>query len=127
MRLNRFDDRDDRFLTEMAKAGEFTTGGICYEVEVYPNEGPIPHFHLHSSSENNNKKDICIKFETPEYFSHGSYFVELNSRGRKDLVNFLLSEDEYGISNWEFLRRYWNRSFPDNKVVSDKMPNYRLL
>lgn len=127
MRLNKIESRDNRFLAEMAKAGEFTTGGICYEVEVYPNEGPIPHFHLHNSSENSNKKDICIRFDSPEYFVHGSYKSKLNSTGRKDLIKFLISEDEYGVSNWEFLRRYWNRSFPDNRISSDEMPNYRLL
>lgn len=48
-----------------------------------------------------------------------------------DLIKILkekIKDKDYGgVNTWEYARRTWNINHPDKKVLSKKMPNYKLL
>lgn len=126
MKIKRVDEKLD-FLVEMADAGGFSANGNYYHVIVHPREmaGTIPHFHLHANGTSYND-DICIKFDTPEYFIHGNHKDTLNAKGRKNLQEFIISERR-GISRWDFLVDAWESAYPDSPVKSLSCPDYRYL
>ena len=103
---------------------------LDYEIYVYTNEGPIPHFHMKNTQTN---KDCCIKICSCEYFNHKKdhqfFDTVLNVKEKKDLVEFLNKKlKKYPISYYNFICMTWesnNPSFelPDNLI----MPNYMKL
>ena len=128
MKLRRIDESENLdFLVEMADAGGFSANGNYYHAIVHPreNSGTVPHFHLHIDGTSYNK-DICIKFDKPEYFIHGAHTDTLNSKGRKNLREFMVSERR-GIGRWDFLVDAWETAYPESPVEATKCPNYRLL
>lgn len=89
-------------LTEMAKVGHFGD----YIIEMFSNEGPIPHFHF--INVHNNKINGCICLQENRYFNHGCHTAILNSKERKLLIEFLNQKMIKDISNYEYLCRRWN-------------------
>ena len=78
-------------LTEMARIGEFVCGDL-FLINVHSGEGNVPHFHIINSQ---TREEGCIKIESAEYFSHGLKIMELNSKEKKELQNFLETISPY--------------------------------
>ena len=100
-----------------------------YQIYVYSDEGPIPHFHVIDSSNNTKKntvnghsdKDVCICIYKPIYFSHGSHMSVLNSRELKALDTFLRTGYD-GTTYWDCISLLWKINNP--KMVRDYPQNY---
>ena len=91
-----------------SKYGRFNTINIgeC-NIEVYSNEGPIPHFHI---SNLNKTFNCCIRIYENKYFSHGGKYRDiLNSRQRKQLNDYLkqISKDDKNKTVWEYIVKVW--------------------
>ena len=93
--------------------------------------GKIPHFHIidrSSKDERNNEGCICI--DGAEYFSHGSKTMTLNSKQRKELIEFLNEKPKNGgfATNWRYILALWNDNNSDVILPMDlEMPDYSQL
>ena len=91
----------------------FKSIGEC-KVEVYSNEGNIPHFHMYNLS---NTFNTCICIYSANYFSHGNKYTDkLSSSQRKQLDKWLLSIPKDPISNmtnWAGIVFIWEHMNPD--------------
>ena len=105
--------------------------GECV-IEVYPREGPIPHFHICSKDKNFNS---CIRIYENFYFSHGGKYKDIfNSKQCKQLNNYLMQDctkEPKVMSVWESIIFCWNFLnpnciYPDNKKVNTQ-PHYENL
>ena len=119
------DDSQPAHLQEMSRIG--TIGN--YEVYVNTNDaGQIPHFHFRDMDEWD-KFHACIRSDSARYFPHNGKRSRLNSKLRKELVEFLNSKHRrLPVTNWEYLLIQWNDN--NSKVVVDesiKMPDYLTL
>jgi len=123
--------RSKAFLNEMARVGYF--GPNEFEVYVHTNDpGNIPHFHVRDSSTQGREFHTCIELLNAKYFHHTGKEDFLNSKHRKQLVAFLLSEPDDEDSpfqrNWDALIYEWNRNNSDNKVSKDiEVPDYTKI
>lgn len=120
-------DENRRFCCEMELEFEKYVGTT--DINVYTNEGPIPHFHIESKSEG---FDCCICIFEAYYFSHGSHTDTLNSKQKKQLDNFLSEKSKFNrkLSNWEFIRDAWISANHKTDGISDypmSKPNYRYI
>lgn len=102
--------------------------GAC-KVYVYPNEGPVPHFHLLSES---NDFESCICIYSNNYFDHGSKIGILNSKQRKELNDWLKSDaSEYSTvkgTYWDLIAVAWRMNNGDKYIPKvQKMPDYLNL
>lgn len=79
--LNRIDE-ELQPLQEMARIGNVGN----YEIFVYSGECSIPHFHFKNAKTG---EEGCLKILESDYFKHGKYQAELNSKERKEIFNFL--------------------------------------
>lgn len=104
-------------LTEMAKVGHFGD----YIIEMFSNEGPIPHFHF--VNVHNKQVKGCIYLTKNKYFMHGCYTATLNSKERKLLVEFL-NQKANGISKYKDLCIKWNWTNSDYQFEAKEIPNY---
>ena len=117
-------------LEEMANLGKFQN----IKIMVYEGEGTVPHFHFENLQDG---RKGCIKLLINEYFKHGEYKDELNSRERKWLVEFLNSEpkEQYrrmfkeGLTNYDVLCLLWDMNNDDDEISLDnlEMPNYKNM
>ena len=112
-------------LLEMALIGNVDE----YTISINTNDGGyIPHFHIKDSNSNGKKFHTCVKIEKPEYFHHTGKEGVLNSKLRKELVNFLQSETELGTTHWKYLVATWNKNNSNRKLpIEIAMPDYTLL
>lgn len=112
----------DNMLLEMAQIGTFNK----YTIIVWTNDsGNIPHFHIVDSSTRGEEFHTCIKIEKPEYFHHTGKEDVLNSKERKQLLDFLNYSNELGVSNWRYLLLSWNTNNSTKKVnMNIQMPDY---
>ena len=114
---------DDKMLLEMAQIGNINKILVIYVRSNDP--GNIPHFHIVDKSTLGNKFHTCIKIETSEYFHHTGKEDVLNSKQRKQLVDFLNNSNELGVSNWKYLLLSWNTNNSTKKVnINIQMPDY---
>lgn len=112
----------------MARIGEFVCGDL-FLINVYSGEGNIPHFHIINSR---TREEGCIKIESAEYFSHDSKIMELNSKEKKELQNFLETispyEEDDGKTYYMLIWEEWNRNNRENRIPRPiSIPNYRNL
>lgn len=114
-------------LQEMAKIA--TVGH--YELSVYSDEGPTPHFHFKNLQKEN--EEGCLKILESDYFKHGRYQAELNSQQRKEIYEFLnqeTTEEIYreGTTNFQVICHEWNKNNSQYTISLDTpLPNYRNL
>ena len=99
--------------------------GECI-VEVYPSEGPIPHFHLYTS---NKEFSTAICLLTNKYFGHGDKYEETLTSGQCKQLNRWMSSPHHkhkGFSNWMEAIAEWNRSNPEFRVIASayEQPDY---
>ena len=112
-------------LLEMAEVGRFD----IYKISIYGGEWPIPHFHFYIDDPN---EGGCIRLDKPEYFIHGNHTEKLNSKGRKNLIEWIKSPHKsfgkYGLTNWQIICIYWDDNNPNYLFNKDaEMPDYTLL
>lgn len=130
--MNEFDDvlnkidKEQQQLQEMARIGNVGN----FQISVFSDEENIPHFHFFNIQ---TKAKGCIKVLTCEYFKHGKYTSELNSKERKVFQNFLsnATDDEIykeGTTNFKVICHKWNKNNPENKIdINTKQPDSKQL
>ena len=88
--------------------------GEC-KVEIYPNEGSIPHMHIHNKDKS---FDTCICIYSNNYFSHGGkYKSKFTSKQCKEF-NKWMSKTNYAVddmTNWQCTKMIWSIMNPDYK------------
>lgn len=110
--------------------------GFLGDLEVYVNTddaGNIPHFHLRDPADWD-KFHTCIKICAPEYFLYEGKEDILNSRQRKELQNFMVSEvsikkysDKFK-NNWELVCFLWDTNNSSTTIPEDTtQPDYTQL
>lgn len=116
-------------LTEMARVG-FTSDNV-FEVYVHTDDsGKIPHFHVWDAETKGDKFHTCIRIDSPAYFHHTGKEGVLNSKEKKNLVQFLKSscKNKKFDTNWELLVFMWNLNNSDVEIDSmQEMPDYLKL
>ena len=100
--------------------------GFC-KIEVWPNEGPIPHFHI--ISKNDIKWECCIEIYNSKYFHHGSKQGTLTNKQLKILDSWLREKSKIhnypNLTNWDLLCIFWlgqgnpTKLVPQNPVQPD--------
>lgn len=116
----------DDMLLEMAKVGELDNKLVVYIRSNDP--GNIPHFHIVDKSTLGDKFHTCIKIEVAEYFHHTGKEDTLNSKERKQLVDFLNKNDKWGDNYWKIVIQEWNRNNSDYDINPNlSMPDYTKL
>ena len=105
--------------------------GECV-IEVYPREGPIPHFHIFSRDK---KFNTCIRIYENFYFSHGGKYKDIfNSKQCKQLNEYLKQDYTKGrvkITIWDEIIFSWyilnpDCIYPDSKKANTQ-PHYENL
>ena len=99
------------------------------KIEVYANEGPIPHFHVKS-----NNIESCLKIFSPEYFLHRPGMVKLGKQNLKILNEALKKPcvmrniqriDIKYISVWHAIVAAWKEHYKPGAVKEvDEQPDY---
>lgn len=115
-------------LNEMARIGYVDD----LELIIWTDDpGNIPHFHIRDRSTHGDNFHCCVKITELEYFNHTGKEDKLNSKQRKNLVDFLNSTSKLGnieVKNWDKVIMYWNDN--NSSILLDsntEMPNYLLL
>lgn len=127
----KFIDNDDNNLT--VKLNEMARVGFIDEYEIYihtDDPGNIPHFHIWDKETKGNKFHSCIRIDQAIYFHHTGKEDKLNSKDRKNLVNFLQSspKNKRYNTNWELLIDMWNLNNSNIEIPEDQeMPDYRNI
>lgn len=106
-------------------------GGIgeC-KIQVYSNEGNIPHFHLDSI---NGNFSSCICIYSNNYFSHGGKYTNTltHKKHREELDNWLRNTGENGNTNWENIVLLWESRNPNCKFPKNRktfiQPDYSSI
>ena len=104
--------------------------GEC-KIEVYTNEGSIPHFHLFNKDKT---FETCICVYSNNYFAHGGKYLDKLSTKQCSILDEYLrqpSKQDKNISVWNAIRLSWefgnqDSKFPDNRKVYIQ-PNYKTL
>lgn len=113
--------------TELARVG-FTDDD--YEIYVNTDDtGKIPHFHYIKAHEWN-AFHTSIRIDKAKYFHHGTKQDILNSKQKKELVNFLQAESKNKRfkTNWEYLVSIWNDNNSDTVIDENiEIPDYDPL
>lgn len=125
--LQIFNDGTMKDYTEMARVGITDDD---YEIYINTNDGgKIPHFH-YRKAKNWNEFHTCIMIEKADYFHHGSKQDILNSKQKKELVEFLANKPKSKRyqTNWELLVEMWNLNNSDVEIDEDIIiPDYQQL
>lgn len=126
-------DYNDEDILEDTKIADIIQSGkktINYQLYVYSDEGPIPHFHLLEKFDTNRRVDTCICIFQAKYFVHGNHTSTLNNKELKILDSFLRSEVSVGVSYWQYIVLIWDTNneynkerYPQLRYVS-KQPDY---
>ena len=101
--------------------------GEC-KVEIYPNEGSIPHMHIYNKDKS---FDTCVCIYSNNYFSHGGkYKSKFTSKQCKEF-NKWMSKTNYAVddmTNWQCAKMIWSIMNPDCKFTDSRkvktQPNY---
>ena len=102
---------EDSILTErqVQAKSRFSPKGVgeCI-IEIFANEGQIPHFHIHNKD---NSFSTCIRLYENLYFSHGGKYIDtFNSSQCRKLNEYLKQPCPQffnKITIWEALVGYW--------------------
>ena len=99
--------------------------GDC-KIQVFNNEGIIPHFHITSKGEN---FECCVCIFEPLYFNHGRKNGKLDANQRKQLNKWLCSPSNAvvgNLTNWENIVLSWQNLGNSMKCIPKviKQPDY---
>lgn len=117
----------EQLLLEMAKIGNINDLVLYVRTN---DPGNYPHFHMVDEATLGQQFYCCVRIDCAQYFKHTGKEGGLNSKRRKELVEFLQSpsEDEPEKTNWKVVLVEWNRNNSTKKVPLDlQMPNYKEL
>ena len=97
-------------------------GNSTYEINFYVNKNDkIPTIHAQDCF----GSKFSIRIDKPEYVNNEKDEEALFVGEIKNVVKILKSTNEdYGKSIWDWLRREWNIENPDRRVPKMKIPNY---
>lgn len=114
-------------LEEMTRVGYLNP-----KLEIYVNtndEGNVPHFHIHDISTKGNEFHTCVQIEKKNmYFHHTGKENILNSKERKQLNDFLKTNDKYGELNWKVLIKELNRNNSNIEIdINTPQPDYTII
>lgn len=102
--------------------------GVC-KIEVYENEGQIPHFHITSIDK---KFSCCVRIFDNHFFQHGKHQGALNSNQCVELDAWLrLPFKTMNQTNWGAIATSWFVQnpycrYPKEKQV-DIQPDYTTM
>lgn len=99
------------------------------KIYVYSNEGRIPHCHYVDQSTG---REICVRLDKPEYFSHGSKNNMFTVDEKKTFVMFMSwIPDGYKENTWMWCKRTWNGFAQEdnnmNIINTTTIPDYTKL
>lgn len=122
-------------LNEMTKVGYLDPKiqKLSFFVNTNDNDnGNIPHFHVWKLLKGRKHKwEVCIKFESAEYFNHNNYDKKLPSKIPELLNNMLQTidpSDRFQRTFWEIAIDEWNRNNDRRPLPLDlKQPDYSKL
>ena len=116
----------DKMLMEMATVGKLNN---LLTVIIRTNDpGNIPHFHIVDNETFGSKFHTCVKIEKPEYFIHTGKEDILNSKLRKELIEFFGCSDKWGVNHWDIVLQEWNRNNSHIEIdPHTPMPDYTKL
>lgn len=102
------------------------------KIDVYGDEGPIPHFHITCRPEGSDKTFYsAVSLTHNMYFKHGKYKGTLTNSEKKELHKFLFSKNSklQNKTNYEVMCEIWNKDADRMFVLKnyDKIPNYKEL
>lgn len=94
--------------------------GEC-KVEIYPNEGPVPHMHVY----NNDKSfESCICVYSNNYFAHGGkYTSKFSSKQCREFNEWMKNQNTKfpgNITNWQAVAFAWEIANPDCKFPENR-------
>ena len=94
------------------------------KINVYANEGPVPHFHIEGDG-----FSCCVCIFDNMYFDHGIHTDTLNKSQCKQLDEFMRDKSEIDPihTNWEMCKIAWemnNISSNDNINIVNR---YRMM
>ncbi len=117
----------EQLLLEMAKIGNIRDLVLYVRTN---DPGNYPHFHIVDEATLGRQFHCCVRIDCAQYFKPTGKEDTLNSKRRKELIEFLQSpsEDEPEKMNWKIVLVEWNRNNSTKKVSLDlQMPNYKEL
>lgn len=117
----------EQLLLEMAKIGNIKDLVLYVRTN---DPGNCPHFHIVDEATLGQQFHCCVRIDCAQYFKHTGKEDVLNSKRRRELIEFLQtsSEDEPEKTNWKVVLVEWNRNNSTKKVSLDlQMPNYKEL
>lgn len=119
---------------EMRLLGEMSRIGYLGSYEIYirtDDPGKIPHMHIWDRNSKGEKFHTYVRLDRAEYFHHTGKEDTLDSKQRKELVNFLkkpYKNKKFNGTNWEYLLIQWNENNSDIEIdIDSKMPDYSQL
>ena len=104
--------------------------GKC-KVEVYDNEGMVPHFHIYGKS-----AEICVCLKSNKYFSHSPRHIQFSNLDQTRELNDWLSrynvkisrQEGQKITNYQALIKVWNMLNEHAQLKPDtKQPDYGIM
>ena len=115
-----------RALNEMATIGSPCKGLV---IMIRTNDGGnIPHFHIMDEATLGWQFETCIRFDSNKYFHHHGKEGVLNSKQRKQLMQFLSEDIGHGWTNWNYMVDFWNRNNSEMKLDPNiEMPDYSFI
>lgn len=94
--------------------------GEC-KVEIYPNEGPIPHMHVFNSDKT---FEACICIYSNNYFAHGGkYTSKLSAKQCKEFNEWMNKNNTKfpgSATNWQAVVFAWEIANPDCKFPENR-------
>lgn len=94
--------------------------GEC-KVEIYPNEGSIPHMHIYNKDKS---FDTCVCIYSNNYFSHGgknkSKFTSKQCKEFNKWMTELNNNFDPPTTNWQAIKSLWNIMNPDCKFPGSR-------
>ena len=121
-------------INEMARIGWIPsnqTKGIEVYVHTDDNDN-VPHFHVRKyGSHNDFEWEVCVRYDSAQYFSHGRYGGIMPTKITKMLDKMLREKDpksRHDETYWEEAIDEWNRNNSDIEIDKKlEQPDYSKL
>lgn len=98
---------------EIGRINTKSIGGC--KVEIYPNEGSIPHMHIYNKDKS---FDTCVCIYSNNYFSNGGKYKSKFTSNQCKEFNKWMSKTNYAVddmTNWQCAKMIWSIMNPDCK------------
>jgi len=109
-------------IEETFDSTNFKNIGQC-TLEVYGNEGLIPHFHIVSKDR---KFNYCVCIDEPRYFTHGTKNDTLTNQQAAELYDFVRTKTKLktlkGCSVWKAIKIAWDLANDSQHLTKRNRP-----